>query len=109
MRNGIETTITLRALSGTPLADTAIRRTVQATARAIAERTGVELVSLEISNDRVKATLQASRLAGIGFAAELRRITTNWHQARTGQSHLWGEPTTDDGDDAQRLPGDAPP
>lgn len=100
MTDGPPSTVTLRAVplehGATPLADPAVRRTVLATARAIAERTGVELVELSATAESVTATLGAGRLAAVGFAAELRRLTTAWHRARTGAGHLWGEPPPPD-------------
>ena len=75
-----------------------VRRTVVAAAHAIAERNAVVLLRLEASSDRVTATLDAPRLAGIGFAAELRRVTTEWYRHKSGRAHLWGEPQTE-GDD----------
>ncbi len=86
-----ETTITLRALSGEPLADESVRRTVVATARAIAERTGVPLLACDAEDDRLTVRLEASRLAAIGFAAELRRLTDAWSEGRRGE-RIWGEP-----------------
>ncbi len=86
------TTVTLRALEGRPLEDPMVRRTVLAAAHAIGERNGVPIESLEAGPDRVTARLAASRLAAIGFAAELRRVTSEWYRRKTGQSHLWGEP-----------------
>lgn len=94
-------TVTLRALAGTPLKDEKVRRIVLATARAIAERHNVELVALEAHDDRVTATLATHRLAAIGFIAELRRLTTAWHQADHPGEHLWGQahdPNAPDGD-----------
>lgn len=90
------TTITLRALEGAPLEDEMVRRTVVAAARAIAERNGVSLLRLEAGPDRVIATLAAPRLAAIGFAAELRRVTSEWYRRKAGVEHLWGEAHTDD-------------
>ena len=95
------TTITLHARSGAPLEDDETRRMVEATARAIAERHGVNLIRLVTEDDRITATLTLPRLAAIGFAAELRRITTSWYREHTGIDHLWGhegdpEPDSDD-------------
>ncbi len=94
-------TITLKALEGaTPLADERVRSTVIATANAIAERSGVDLIELSATDDAITVTLDAPRLAAIGFAAELRRITTRWHSAKFNEGPLWGErPAIDDEDD----------
>lgn len=100
MTNPVHSTVVLRALEGAPLRDGAIRSIVVATAHAIAERNGVEIVRLEVGDDRVCATLNVHRLAALGFAAELRRLTTNWHRSRHGETaHLWGEPRTEPEED----------
>jgi hypothetical protein len=91
-------TITLHARHGAPLEDDQTRRTVEAAARAIAERHGVTLIRLDAQPDRITATLALSRLAAIGFAAELRRITTAWYHEHTGIDHLWGDPASDHGE-----------
>lgn len=95
-------TISLRALEGTPLTDEKVRRIVEATARAIAERHNVELVSMETRPDRVTVTLAAHRLAAIGFIAELRRLTTAWYHTDHPGEYLWGDAhghNQDDGED----------
>lgn len=95
-------TITLRALDEAPvppLSDRAVRRMVVATAHAIAERNGVNLLRVTADDDRVTATLACSRLAAIGFAAELRRLTENWYRQHTGEHTLWGIPTRNDLDE----------
>ncbi len=91
--------VTLRALSGRPLADAALRDLVVATARAIAERTGVELLVVETAPDRVRVALACPRIAAVGFAAELRRTTEAWYRGKHGAS-LWGEPWTEEPDPA---------
>ncbi len=82
------TRLTLRASSGAPLGDERARETVIATARAIAERTGVRLVDLDTADDRVTITLATHRLGALGFLAELRRLTNAWSRARAG-ADLW--------------------
>jgi len=89
------TTIALHARDGAPLEDDQTRRMVEATARAIAERHGVALVRLSTEPDRITATLALGRLAAIGFAAELRRLTTAWYREHAGVDHLWGDPGGD--------------
>lgn len=85
--------ITLRALPGAiisaPLADADILRMVRASAEAIAERTGVALVSLESDDESVTATLEGAQIVAVGFAAELRRSTDAWHLRKFGMP-LWG-------------------
>ncbi len=71
-----------------PLSDERVRRTVEATAAAIAERTGVELLELDTSDTHITATLAAPKLAALAFMAELRRATNRWHKAHTG-ADLW--------------------
>lgn len=75
-----------------PLADDAVRRIVVATAHAIAERVGVELVEIRADDAGVAVTLRGSRVTAMGFLAELRRLTNRWHRDKLG-SDLW--PTTD--------------
>ena len=86
------TEITLRALEGTPLQHESIRSMVQATAEAIAERQGVRVLEVRTTPASVTAVLAADRLVAIGFAAELRRLTTNWYKHKFGVDSLWGEP-----------------
>lgn len=86
------TTVTLRALAGEPLRDDVVRRMVVATAHAIAERSGVEVRRVDAAPDRVTITLDAGRLGAIGFAAELRRLTSQWYAHKFGGAPLWGEP-----------------
>jgi hypothetical protein len=93
-------TITLRAISGEPLAEDAIREMVSATAHAIAERTGVRLINLSTTRDSVTATLEAGRIEAFGFAAELRRLTTTWYTKKYEATTLWGEASHEDDDDA---------
>jgi len=80
--------VSLRALAEAPLRDEGVRATVASTARAIAERTGIELVSLDLDHASVTARVATHRLAAIGFAAELRRVTNAWHRGRSGEP-LW--------------------
>ncbi|MEM7622355.1 MAG: HAD family hydrolase [Planctomycetota bacterium] len=82
------TTVRLRARGTTPLASHATRETVLATARGIAERTGIDLIDLACTSDTVTATLATNRLAALGFMAELRRVTNRWHASRQGREQL---------------------
>lgn len=88
--SGAESIARLTAGFGEPLRDPRIRETVLAAARAIAERTGVTLLDLRATDTMVEARLAGSRVAALGFAAELRRQTNHWHQARFG-TPLWPE------------------
>ncbi len=71
-----------------PLSDDKIRRTVESTANAIAERTGIRLIELDTTDTAVTATLATHKLGALAFMAELRRATNRWHRAHTGQD-LW--------------------
>jgi hypothetical protein len=90
--------ITLRALSGEPLADPHVRDMVVATAHAIAERQGVKVLQLRPAPDHIAVTLNTGRIESLGFAAELRRLTTRWYTQKFHQPTLWGEPI-EDGDE----------
>jgi len=86
------TRITLRALEGTPLAHENIRAMVVATAEALAERQGLRIFQVEADESSITATIEAERIVAIGFAAELRRLTTIWYRHKFGVDALWGEP-----------------
>ena len=86
------TTVTLRALEGEPLADQRISDMVVANAHAIAERQGIPVLRITPLPDRIEVTLEAGRVEAIGFAAELRRLTTNWFRHKFQKETLWGEP-----------------
>ncbi|MCC6286107.1 MAG: HAD-IIIA family hydrolase [Phycisphaerales bacterium] len=86
--SGAESVARLAAGFGEPLRDPRVRETVLAAARAIAERTGVTLLDLRATETMVEARLAGSRVAALGFAAELRRHTNRWHEARYG-APLW--------------------
>lgn len=98
MSDATSTTITLRAIAGTPLADERIRDLVVATAHSIAERNDVRVLALATTDDRLTATLNVNRLAAIGFAAELRRLTNRWYAQKFGMANLWGDVDSPDGD-----------
>jgi len=82
-------TVRLRALEGRPLDDPVVRDTVIATAHAIGERTGINIVSVDSEGDAVVTTLAADNLAALGFLAELRRLTEAWYAKKFGEP-LWG-------------------
>jgi len=82
--------ITLRARFAGALRDEGVRRTVESTARAIAERTGVAIDRVAIDGDAVTVDLGTHKLGAMGFAAELRRLTERWYGARHGGESLWG-------------------
>lgn len=85
--------VTLRAKLGEPLADASVARVVEATAHAVAERTGVDLVAVHVEPASITATLRGPVIVAIGFAAELRRLTEGWYRGKHGVS-LWGDVTT---------------
>ena len=90
--------ITLRALEGEPLRDERIREMVLATAWALAERHGVEVLEAYAAPSSITVKLNTGRIEAIGFAAELRRLTTRWYTQKFGVHTLWGEPQRDDDD-----------
>lgn len=83
--------VTLRALEGRPLRDEGVRGIVIATAHAIAERNGVTLLRVQADDASVTLDLAVGRLAALGFAAELRRLTGNWFAQKHEGASLWGE------------------
>lgn len=91
MTRETRSSITLRALEGTPLDDPSTRGMVIASAHAIAERTGVQLHTIEADDASVTVTLGAGRIAAIGFASELRRTTGAWYSRKHAGASLWGE------------------
>jgi hypothetical protein len=86
------TVVTLRALQGRPLEQEPVREMVLATARAIAERQGVTVLEVRAEPASITVTLAATRIVAIGFAAELRRLTTTWYTRKYGEESLWGQP-----------------
>lgn len=89
----------LTALQGTPLDDAGVRRNVEAAARAIGEREGIAVHGLEIAPDSIAITIDADRLTGLGFAAELRRVTNQWYEHKYRDGPLWGTPTPGEHDE----------
>jgi hypothetical protein len=93
------TSVTLRALEGEPLKDHRIRDMVTATAESLAERNGVPVIDVHAEPDRITVTLASDRIVAMGFAAELRRLTTNWYTKKFGVETLWGEPPREEPED----------
>lgn len=83
-------TVRLRAKNEHALIDPALRERVVAAARAIAERTGVEIEHLAATPSAIEATLVGDEIVALGFAAELRRSTEAWFRGRSGHT-LWGD------------------
>ena len=83
--------VTLHALEGTPLQHETIREMVIATARAIAERQGVNLIKIEAVDASITVQVEGEEIIAIGLVAELRRLTTSWYNHKFGINSLWGE------------------
>lgn len=86
----------LNAASEGALAEHAVHDMVVASAEAIAERTGVRLVSIEADGSGITAIIEGDRLAALGLAAELRRLTGAWYARRHPGERLWHEPPQPD-------------
>lgn len=91
-----QSTVTLRALEGDPLRHDLVRDMTIATANAIAERSGVKIINLRADDQSVTITIAGTRIAAMGLAAELRRLTTSWYAHKFGVEALWGEARMDD-------------
>lgn len=91
-------TARLTSHAGPRLRDPKVRSTVESTANAIAERTGVPILAIHLSDDSVEVVLGCDEVAALGFAAELRRLTEAWHQSKH-HTTLWGDPPPEEGDE----------
>ena len=98
MSRGGASAVTLRALDGEPLGDPPLREMVVATAHGIAERQGIVALDVSTTPESITVVLDCGRIEAIGFAAELRRLTTAWYTGKYGAETLWGEPRGRDGD-----------
>ena len=96
--------ITLRALQGAALRELNIRSMIEATAHSLAERNDVDMHRLIDGDDSITVELGCDRLAALGFAAELRRLTTSWYTRKFGAGTLWGEPHESQGADWSTEP-----
>lgn len=67
---------------------TEIADTVISTARALAERHGMRLISIGVHDGQLVAHLVASRLAAVGFMSEVRRTTNDWARSHKGRP-IW--------------------
>ena len=85
----------LHAARNSPLADPRTRETVLAAVHAIAERTGVDVLKVDISDERLDIQVYGPEILVVGLLAELRRNTDHWHRQRY-QSPLWISPRGDD-------------
>lgn len=88
--------------AGPTLRDSRVRSTVESTAHAIAERIGVRILNVDMTDQSIEVTLACDEIAALGFAAELRRLTEAWHQGKHHGS-LWGEPPPEEGDEWKRA------
>ncbi len=71
-----------------PMADQRTREMVEAVARGIAERTGIEVHELNIDERQIEVVLGVHKLAALAFMAQLRRDTNRWHERHFGVP-LW--------------------
>ena len=88
--------VRLTCSSEADLEDSRLRDTIVAVANGIAERTGVDLVELEVTAHGLELAVRGASIVALGLAAELRRTTDRWHLDRFG-THLWITP--EDADD----------
>lgn len=91
--------VRLTCASEADLEDPRLRDTIIAVANGIAERTGVDLVELEVTPHGLELAVRGASIVAVGLAAELRRTTDRWHLDRRG-THLWISP-----EDAGDPPG----
>ncbi|MBO6512420.1 MAG: HAD-IIIA family hydrolase [Phycisphaerales bacterium] len=71
-----------------PMADERTREMVEAVARGIAERTGIEIHELAIDSKHIEVVIGVHRLGALAFMAQLRRDTNRWHERNFGTA-LW--------------------
>lgn len=83
-------TMRLRAVSGTPLDEPSVREMVESSARALAERMGVEVFGIALDDASITIEMGVDKLAGLGFMAELRRTTNAWYEKKYHDGPLWG-------------------
>lgn len=102
MESGESSTAKITSHAGPTLRDSRVRSTVQSTAHAIAERIGVEILHVGMTDESIEVTLGCDEVAALGFAAELRRLTEAWHQSKYHDT-LWGEPPVEEGEEWKRA------
>lgn len=95
--SGAATTVVRLRAEDSALLDQAAE-IVLSSGRAIAERTGVRVVSIAVRAGRVEAVLEAHRLAAMGFAGELRRAVNRWAAGRFGRGIFAEDPGKRDDD-----------
>ena len=67
-----------------------MRGIVEASARAIGERTGVKVRVREVDDRAIELEVEAGTLEATALAAELRRTTDEWHRDKYG-CPLWSQ------------------
>ena len=80
--------VRLNALVGRPLADQSVREIVTSTAEAIGERNGIRISVTFVGDDAIELEVAGSQLTATAAAAELRRLTDQWHRGRY-DAPLW--------------------
>ena len=80
--------VRLSSMLGAPLSDDSVRGIVRSSAEAIGERTGVGVRITAIDERSIELEVDGSQLEATALAAELRRVTDDWHQEKFGCS-LW--------------------
>ena len=83
-------TVVLQAINpfDQPLADERIRSTIEACAHAIAERSGVRVISIQTTDSSITASIDIHKLGALAFMAQLRNNSNRWHRAHAG-TDLW--------------------
>ena len=80
--------VRLKALLGTPLSDPGVREIVTSTAEALGERNGIRVKVTFVSDDAIELEVEGSQLNATAAAAELRRLTEQWHRGKY-DAPLW--------------------
>ena len=80
--------VRLSSMLGAPLSDDSVRGIVRASAEAIGERTGVRVRISAVDDQSIELEVDGSQLEATALAAELRRVTDEWHQEKFGCA-LW--------------------
>ncbi|MEE2682278.1 MAG: hypothetical protein VX641_07920 [Planctomycetota bacterium] len=83
--------VRLSSTLGAPLSDDSIRAIVGASAQAIGERTGVQVRITDLDDASIELEVEGSPLEATALAAELRRVTNDWHRDKFGCA-LWSSP-----------------
>ncbi|MFZ4574901.1 MAG: hypothetical protein ACOYN0_10925 [Phycisphaerales bacterium] len=84
------TTLRLRALSGSPLDEPAVREQVVASFRSLAAAAGVRVLAVETTGALLVVTIEAEAMTALGILTDLRRQTNVWFEERYKDGPLWG-------------------